>query len=167
MYDVDYFIKKFEAITEDEFETGDYGFGNIIAANCGYSFKKTDTENPSHSLYWDSRRESVYAEHIKEVESDRHLWFNAIWGGEVDRNAFTQKMLKEIRSTGYTPHELALIEQSFESASWGEGCEDFMFNGLVAVLDTLAEIHQISDTDEINNERFEQHYKKRLETLSS
>ena len=73
--------------------------------------------------------------------------------------------MKVIRATGYTWRQLARIEYAFETAWTGYSKEDHMFNGLVAVLEVLKEIHQVTDADEINNERFESHYKTRSKVL--
>jgi hypothetical protein len=51
----------------------------------------------------------------------------------------------QIDSTGYCWQDLAKIEFAFETAPKGESDEDWMFNGLVAVLDVLKDIHQVED----------------------
>lgn len=53
-----------------------------------------------------------------------------------DRN-----VMRQIASTGYTWQELARIEFAFESVD--KRRKDKMFNGLMAVVDVLAEIHNI------------------------
>lgn len=55
--------------------------------------------------------------------------------------------LEAIEKTGYTVNELARVENAFESAEWKEMTEDdevWMFNGLMAVVEVLADIHGIS-----------------------
>jgi hypothetical protein len=52
----------------------------------------------------------------------------------------------EIESTGYTWKELAKIEFAFETAEFGASNDDYIFNGLMAVVDVLAEIHKIDLT---------------------
>jgi hypothetical protein len=49
----------------------------------------------------------------------------------------------EIDSTGYSVKDLAKIEFAFETAQKGNTEDDWMFNGLMAVIDVLAEIHNI------------------------
>jgi nuclear transport factor 2 (NTF2) superfamily protein len=55
----------------------------------------------------------------------------------------------QIDSTGYAPEELARIEFAFEMADNSDGYYDdytnetWMFNGLMAVVDVLADIHGI------------------------
>lgn len=137
--------------------------GNLIAANCGYGFKNARTVDPIHSLFWDSREESVYAGDVPAIENDQDMWFNAIGGGEVTYNVLTEKMMVEIKATGYAPKVLALIEEAFEFCEIGETPEEHMFNGLVAVLEVLKEIHEVTDLDllQANNKRFRDQYAKR------
>lgn len=51
---------------------------------------------------------------------------------------------KQIDATGYSWQELARVEYAFESAKKGESADDWMFNGLMAVLDVLADIHGVN-----------------------
>src|SRR5689334_8450222 len=48
-----------------------------------------------------------------------------------------------IAMTGYSVKELAKVEYAFETAPKGQSEDEWMFNGLMAVVDVLAEIHQI------------------------
>jgi hypothetical protein len=64
--------------------------------------------------------------------------------------------------TGYSHKEIVKIELAFECVSHGKCAEDYMFNGLVAVLDVLKQIHEVTDEDQINNDRFTEHYQTRL-----
>lgn len=57
---------------------------------------------------------------------------------------------QEIDQTGYKWQELAKIEYAFETAPKGSSDEDWMFNGLMAVIDVLDEIHQNTDTETTN-----------------
>lgn len=72
-----------------------------------------------------------------------------------------------IDATGYSLLELAKIERSFETAPTGNSDEEYMFNGLVAVLEALKQIHEITDESMIqaNHTRFADHHKK-LKTLA-
>lgn len=51
----------------------------------------------------------------------------------------TQVCLK----TGYMVNELARIEHAFETAPKGKSADEYMFNGLMAVVDVLADIHGV------------------------
>jgi hypothetical protein len=64
-----------------------------------------------------------------------------IYSDEGDR--FYQYGLAVIKPTGYEWHELAKIEFAFEMASRGNSNDEWMFNGLMSVIDILAEIHNI------------------------
>jgi hypothetical protein len=58
-------------------------------------------------------------------------------------------LLARIRrtKTGYSVHEIHQIEYAFENAPYqGDDTEEWMFNGLMAVVDVLAEIHGIDLT---------------------
>jgi hypothetical protein len=68
-----------------------------------------------------------------------------------------------ISATGYTPCELAEIEFAFECAPQGESKEDYMYNGLVAVLDVLKEIHEVTDEDShVSKQRFSKHHASKV-----
>lgn len=49
----------------------------------------------------------------------------------------------QIQNSGYSKVELMRIEFAFETALKGKNEDDWMFNGLMAVLDVLADIHQV------------------------
>jgi hypothetical protein len=80
-----------------------------------------------------------------------HVWYDEIhggFGGEIGRT--------QIKSTGYSIDELRIIERAFEHADgkpdqcgmWRGKQTDptWMFNGLMAVVDVLADIHNIDLT---------------------
>jgi hypothetical protein len=50
---------------------------------------------------------------------------------------------EEIKSTGYSVDEILLIESYFENAD-GDDEQSYMFNGLMSVVDVLAEIHGVN-----------------------
>jgi hypothetical protein len=68
---------------------------------------------------------------------------------EIDEHGRTayQEAKGLVAASGYTEEELAEIEYAFEIADQGNSREDWMFNGLVAVLDELKRIHDVSDQD--------------------
>lgn len=51
---------------------------------------------------------------------------------------------KMVASTGYTDDELAQVEFAFETADKGKNDDEWMFNGLMSVVDVLAKIHSVS-----------------------
>ena len=70
---------------------------------------------------------------------------------EMDLDSYQGEAKKQIDSTGYTVDELAQIEKAFESKNptyFHESDTEFdrdewMFRGLMAVVDVLAEIHNV------------------------
>lgn len=70
----------------------------------------------------------------------------------IEMNNYEGKAKEQIDSTGYTVEELARIEYAFETAS-EEG--DYMYNGLMAVVDVLADIHNVDlSSKEVSKELF-------------
>jgi len=61
---------------------------------------------------------------------------------EFDRQLLSES-LELISESGYTVQELAMVENAFESAPRGKNQDEWMFNGLMNVVDTLAIIHNI------------------------
>lgn len=62
-----------------------------------------------------------------------------VWGNRI----IPQSTLNKIKATGYSIQELAKIEYAFETAPCGVSEDEWMFNGLMAVVDVLAEIHGV------------------------
>jgi|SRR6187549_2836111 len=56
---------------------------------------------------------------------------------------YNGKSKQQIDSTGYSMNDLAKIEYAFEMADRGITNDDWIFNGLMAVIDVLAEIHNV------------------------
>lgn len=59
----------------------------------------------------------------------------------TEREIFNGK--NQIESIGYTLEEVDKIEHAFESAPRGNSDDDWMFNGLLAVLEVVAQIHGV------------------------
>lgn len=57
-----------------------------------------------------------------------------------------EKVVSLVTNTGYSIPELAKIEVAFEMANQGNTPDDRMFNGLMAVIEVLDQIHQNTDT---------------------
>jgi hypothetical protein len=70
--------------------------------------------------------------------SEQHLIYPDNYVGEAK---------KQIDSTGYSWENLSKIEYAFETASEGCNQEDYMFNGLMAVIEILDEIHENKDIE--------------------
>jgi hypothetical protein len=133
--------------------------GNIIAANLNYKFEEVDTipmdKEPGFTLRpfdWKTGEGKI----ISFMEPSWYYLINSIGSdyGLIDPEGENQ-----IISTGYNPGQLRQIESAFESAPKGKSDEDWMFNGLVAVLDALKEIHQVSEEEAFESAKpFRDHY---------
>jgi hypothetical protein len=132
--------------------------GNLVACNSGYRIARM----LNGKLLWldrtgrkvDSTWGDVFRTPPKRLfRSQKQI---------IDLENFFGSSESQILSTGYNVDELARIEFSFETASKGKSDEDYMYNGLAAVLEVLKQIHNITDEDNINNTRFTDHYKHRL-----
>lgn len=66
--------------------------------------------------------------------------------GHINRPTAPRVAARQIASTGYSIYELHLIEYSFENCGFGKNEDEYMFNGLMSVVDTLADIHNIDLT---------------------
>lgn len=107
--------------------------GNIVAGNLNIGLEK--------------RGNQVYLKDESGMSSGR--WFGAISYGRVKESRLTEEILHQIKSTGYTAQQLADIEQKFEHAYAPYGTDDdfepeWMYNGLMAVVQVLGEIHEVS-----------------------
>jgi hypothetical protein len=129
--------------------------GNIVAANMGYKVVPTgdkifrndgdypyDQDKQYTFTYryfnWITTKGAV----IEAMETNWNI-YSPIYEARVfvlsDR---WRDGLTEIKSTGYSVSELSRIEYAFEAAPKGTCDEDWMFNGLCAVIEVLDEIHE-------------------------
>lgn len=113
--------------------------GNLVAAGMGYSFVRTKGLNyfadDCYKLTWNVTG--------GDYDDSFHAgWYSHVRGWVSSRDK-TQGML-EVQSVGYTINELNRIETAFERATRGNSDDEWMFNGLMAVVDVLAEIHGIN-----------------------
>lgn len=81
-------------------------------------------------------------------ENHRHSLWQRVFitkNGVQERSPYNYsgETKAQIDSTGYTWQELARIEEAFELAPKGDDAYSWMFNGLMAVVDVLANIHSI------------------------
>lgn len=107
---------------------------------------------------------------------DNHAW-NVLFMTDSDRMVQTEfkvdayadekgvvNAYRLVNATGYDKRELMAIEWAFESAAKGESAEGYMFNGLVAVLEVLKDIHGITEED-IDLGRFQKVHAGRVSTV--
>ena len=113
--------------------------GNICAANMGTEVVKLDG----------SRNKFKWANHhiAPSMGSGWPLVFvTSEYCQRINMDEFAFLAEKQIKSTGYAVLELAQIEFAFETASKGNSSDEWMFNGLMAVIDVLDKIHDNTDT---------------------
>lgn len=136
----------FQAYFNDTLQLGNCyacAVGNIIAANKGWKYLVDNTTDLKY--YWESEPVNVYAVFGRPVD---HLWLKAIRGGSVCGVAINPAIIDQVTATGYSFRELSVIEHAFENATdWGLSEDENMFNGLVAVLEVLKDIHQVEDNE--------------------
>jgi hypothetical protein len=119
--------------------------GNIIAANVGSEVIINSTYNRGA---WIPK---------KEIR-----WHEIIQLGRVV--GYDKAIVSKMGKSGYTIYELAKIETAFENADAPNGKIDrddaWMFNGLMAVIDVLDEIHENKDEHITTTQK--QKFKKEL-----
>lgn len=131
-----------KAYMNDELEhktCGACAVGNIVAAAIGTKPKNADNS----AMKFDNNN-------FENNEPAFSGWYTMINGG------WTLEGYNQVRATGYTISELKEIEYAFENAQgeprevgrsgiWPGKCTDptWMFNGLMAVVEVLAEIHGV------------------------
>jgi hypothetical protein len=102
--------------------------GNLIAANLNIKY--------DHNLKWIGRPVAwsrVFVTLSFKIAQVKRPW------------AYAGAAQEEIDATGYTWPELARLEYAFERAPRGKNADERTFNGLMAVVETLGQIHE---TDE-------------------
>lgn len=130
--------------------------GNMIAANLNYKlvYVEGEPDTEDEGFIWECN-----GKHIKTEWGDLFLTVEGVQ--IIDARCFNLETKKQVLATGYDWHDLAKIEYAFETAEAGESPEDYMFNGLVAVLEVLKKIHEIND-NEPEVTRFKNHYQSLL-----
>ena len=102
--------------------------GNIIAGNLQIPY--------DHNLKWKGRQVAwpqVFVTLSCQIAQIKRPW------------AYAGLAKEEIDATGYTWQELARIEYAFERAPSAKTKEARMFNGLMAVVDVLSQIHEMDE----------------------
>lgn len=102
--------------------------GNIIAANLQIKYDPY--------LKWTGRQlawSKVFVSMPFKTDQIQRPW------------AYAGNAKEQIDATGYAWPDLALIEAAFERAPKGTDKEERMFNGLMAVVDVLCQIHDLNE----------------------
>jgi len=102
--------------------------GNIIAANLKIKYDQ-DLKWIGRQLAWST----VFVTKRSKIEQTQCPW------------AYNGNAKEQIDATGYSWQKLALLEAAFERAPLGKTSEERMFNGLMAVVDTLCQIHEMAE----------------------
>lgn len=80
---------------------------------------------------------------------------------KLDMGHYYGRVREQIEATGYELPELMRIEYAFESCEQSMDKDEWMFNGLAAVLAVLDEIHEVKENDSMD--RFRKHYESKLQ----
>lgn len=127
--------------------------GNLIAANKGIKM----VANNDGDIKWDG-----YKNYMDNTDDLFPLWFSAIKNCIKDEKDFlvNEAMVNELIYTGYSVDEIYKIEEAFEDVWEDDDCKDYMFKGLMQVIDILDQIHENTDTQvttETKN-KFQKHF---------
>lgn len=107
--------------------------GNIVAARMGLRI----VQDPS---YIDCNQKFMM---WSNGEYPNEGWFQVTRAYE----GFSQRAIEQIEASSYTAQQLRQIEKSFESANFVSSYDDYILNGLIAVVDVLCEIHGMNEVD--------------------
>lgn len=123
--------------------------GNLVAAN-------------TSRKYCLVRGELRWSDDVELITDSWYRVFGTLFTGYryMKLENYEGEARDQIEATGYHLIDLDKIECAFEKSNKGGTPEDYMFNGLVAVLEVLKQIHQVTDEDLIttNHKRFSDHY---------
>lgn len=113
--------------------------GNIISRKMGTKPKKKASRTGFYYQTCENGTDLFWGDVFRSTELEGQLFYP---------HAITPRIQHEISVSGYSLEELRRIEYAFENAP--RNCpyfeyrnEEWMFNGLMAVVDVLAEIHGV------------------------
>ena len=121
--------------------------GNLVSANMGYKIVNrqwSDNDGNRVGFKWAGVHTISCGEPVICAEN------------------YTGLAKEQIDSTGYTFSQTSKIEQAFESGNKRDG-DDKMFNGLMAVIDVLDQIHE--NTDPLATEQTKRKFNKTLHPI--
>lgn len=107
--------------------------GNIIAYRMGLSIVPDPAYNgqPQAFMMWSNG------------EYPNGGWFQVT----KPKTIYSEKAIEQIKASGYEADHLRVIEYRFERADFGSSFDQYMFNGLMAVVDVLCDIHGMNETE--------------------
>ncbi|KAA5540565.1 hypothetical protein [Adhaeribacter rhizoryzae] len=106
--------------------------GNIIAANLNIKYDQ-DLKWINRQVAWSQ----VFVTLSNKIAQVKRPW------------AYTGPAREQINATGYAWPELARLEYAFERAPRGKTKEERIFNGLMAVVEVLTQIHEIDEQTKV------------------
>lgn len=101
------------------------GVGNIVAG-----FNRIKVVRKLDKVFWQGRTAA---------------WFDVCFFGKVRMDYYEGESKRQIDATGYSPEDLCEIEKAFMSAKFDKNEDKYIFNGLMAAVDALCEIHEVDD----------------------
>jgi hypothetical protein len=113
--------------------------GNLVAANMNIPLKINGEGNVRPVWMQDGNDDPVY----NTNPLNNGIWFTEICSYEPDPESIG---VAQINSTGYSISEVREIERAFESCEYSGDENEWMFNGLMSVIDALDLIHCNTDT---------------------
>lgn len=116
--------------------------GNLIAPALGYSFGNMELMPSGHGA---ELKAYCWIRGNEIVEPMEPAWWRVIHHGIFCVENYHGEAKRQIDATGYTPRELILIEQAFENVPVNADADKWMFNGLMAVVEALDQIHENTD----------------------
>lgn len=166
--------KLFKAYFDNTLKHGDcraYAVGNILESGDWKCLFLTATDIFGRHKTEDATKEDMYMVWKSSIFTrgpEAVSIYRLIIAGREDLIETAEEMKREARelinASGYTVEELMRIERTFEVADKGTSAEDHMYNGLVAVLDVLKDIHQVED-DHLEKTRFKAHHELKVKEL--
>jgi len=115
--------------------------GNMIAANSGYKLVADgDAKEPGFVWMKDDK-------FIEPVWTDLFMTYRDTLEQKIDARCFNGETKRQVLTTGYHWNDLAEIEYAFETVDKGSSFDEWMFNGLMKVIDVLDRIHENTDTE--------------------
>lgn len=78
-------------------------------------------------------------------KNSNSAWFDVCHFGVVDYDNYIGESKRQIDATGYTPEQLCKIESAGMNARYSRNHDEYIFNGLMAVVDMLCDIHEVAE----------------------
>lgn len=130
--------------------------GNIIAANMGKKIIRVKSGFGGDISVWDDAVSDNGVHNRNSVTATAYVISSYVNVPAPD------DIIKQILATGYSRHELSAIEAAFEKVLCVDryNSDKHMFDGLMAVVECLDEIHQ--NTDDVVTQTTKKKFEKQL-----